>query len=276
MYPKTGVYLVMGLRIEPPQGVLPDVYSIIADTHSIHWHEATVKLMVKAALEVGYKRRKLIIAGDMLDMFAFSPKFNRPHYQKSLKNQHGIEDYFIPEVEKEFAWGLMFLEEMGQVFSEIYYIEGNHEYRLDLFVESDCPVAYKHNFDLANGLDLKNKVNGWVGHNEWLDFGSIIVTHGEKHGNRALHNMYNIYSNNFIMAHLHRREEIPFPNKKETKSGYCVPCASTLNPEYMFNRANQWDNGFGVLSIFSDGGFFYNSYLVKDDRTVINGKVLKV
>lgn len=259
------------LTIPPPKRGI-HTYFLISDIHDVFWHEPTVKILLKFARTVPKDKRKLIILGDMLDLPEFMKK--KKDYTRHLKHVNGIEEHFIPSIEKSWCWGLQFLEMMSECFEVIYYVEGNHEERARQFMTNDCPHEYRHNFDIELGLELKKRVKGWVKYNDWMDIGTKIgLTHGIYHGTTAHKRHYDAGGGrSVVFGHIHTYEGRAFLNRGETVMVYSMPCASTLMPEYLRGRPNNWHQGFATLDINSFGDYWFNPYIIKKDSLVVNGK----
>ncbi len=244
-------------------------FFIISDLHYKDLNVPTFEILKKFSKTV--KNPKLIIAGDFLDLEFL---MNNDNYKRNIKNISGIDDYFLPLFNEEIDWGNKTLDELSSMFDEIYFIEGNHDWRAQNFMETDCPDQYKYNFDLSIRLKLAERKIKHIKYNDWLCLNgdSLYITHGIYHGSNAHQKHYLACGgNNCIFGHIHHDDVKSFISIK-TKKSWSLPSMAHLNPSYMKNRENNWTNGFGIIS-FYQGKFWVNIYNVFDNRLIVNGKI---
>lgn len=241
-------------------------YFLFSDVHDFKMDRPTFDIAIKMAKMVPKSQRRLIIMGDLLDYPEFMKKRN-PLYRKHLKSATGIEDYFIPAMDKAVSWGNDFMDEVSKVFPHITYICGNHDWRPIDFMETDCPVEYRPYFDLRERLALRPRGIEFIPYNDFLKIGNVMLTHGMYHGTTAVKKHVESAGMSCIFGHVHQHELRPFDRVGDTVIGCSLPCMSNLNPHYIRNRVNKWTLGFGMLHID------YNSFHL-DVKTVWNGKLI--
>jgi len=263
--------------IEPPSKGTA-TYFICSDVHTKHIHIPTFKIMLEMAKDCK-KKPNLIVNGDLLDVDWLFKK--NEAYNEFKKRQNGIEDYFLPMMEEEIAWGNWFFDSIYPYFKDCIYINGNHDERITWFAESkECPEAYKHNFDLGKSLNLSERNITHLRYNDWLDLGELSITHGMYHGPSAQKKHYEASGGrSVIYGHVHRLQVTPFTSRGKTKQVWSLPCMSTLNPHYVRNSENDWSNGFMVVNVHADGSFnahtiqVWNDQYTSFDGTVYTGKI---
>lgn len=250
-------------------------YIIAGDWHSEYIHTPSLKILIKYAQTLPKNNRRLIINGDFIDA-EFLMKKNED-YQKWIKRPEGMEQFFLEKAEEELTWANRILDMLSKTFQEIIYIEGNHDWRYNLFKNGACPVAYRPNFDLVTMLNLKKRNITYIGYNDWLDIGKLSITHGMAHGNTATKKHYEFSGGrSVIFSHVHKYECKAFPARGETKQVWSLPCMSNLNPHYIKNTDNNWTNGFGSIHMKPNGNFNVNIYQVWDNELVMpNGKIIR-
>jgi len=251
------------------------VNAIIAgDWHSHHIHKPSVKALGNVADQWDKNNRLLIINGDFLDVEYLMAK--QESFKININRQNGIEEYFLPLLEDEMAWGNNMLDQLQKVFKKIIFISGNHDWRIDWFGESKfCPHAYKHHFNLKLGLNLKKRDIDFIGYNNWLDWGALSITHGMFHGTSACKNHFEASGGrNVIFSHVHQFEAKSFRSRGETKRSFSLPAMCHLNPEYIKNTDNNWTNGFASIHMKANGHFNTYVYEIWDDQIILpNGKL---
>lgn len=254
-----------------PDGILH--YFIAGDWHDFHCHEESVSIMIQHAKMFKKSDRRLIINGDFNDFPEFMDRAGA--LRRAARDVDEIEDFFIPAAEKGAAWANEMLDRLQKVFSEIVYVEGNHDWRLNNF-RNYIPSRYHRDFDIKRLLKLSERDIKFVPYNHWLDVGNVSITHGMYHGTTACKKHYEAAGRSVIFSHVHQHEVKSFTRRGETVTSTSLPCMSTLAPEYIKGRENNWTNGYGLLSVKRNGNFNFNVFTVWDDELILdNGKVLK-
>jgi len=253
----------------PSKGEI-STYHIAGDWHSEAMSLPCLKIMLGLAQSLPKKKRRLIINGDFLDAPFLMPR--NSEYKKHIKRADGIEDYFLPKAEEELAWGNRILDRLQKVYSEIIYVEGNHDWRYRDFINV-APPAYAHNFDYRLQLSLDKRGINYVNYNDWLDIGEEwTITHGMYHGASCLKRHYEAArSRNVIFSHVHTDARMAFTGRGDTVHSYSLPAFCNLNPHYIKNRENNWDMGFSTLQVRADGKCHYNSFVIRDNKLVLPG-----
>lgn len=266
----------MGItRIALPKKGEVHSYFIAGDWHSYHLHKATYKILIKAALKLPKKQRRLVINGDFLDAVHLMKKGEG--FKKWIKRPEGLEDYFIPESEKEFLWANEMLDHLQKVFPLITFIEGNHDARYSWFMKNLSSGAYRHNFCIVKNMNLISRDISVVKSGSWLDLGKLSITHGQFHGVSAVKRHYEASGGrSVIFGHVHKLECKPFVSRGETRQGWSTPALCKLNPEYMGIAENNWSNGFALVHMKHNGNFNLNVFQVWDDELIWpDGRVIK-
>jgi len=256
----------------PPKGQI-DTYFLASDWHSFYLHKPSFKILCKAALKIPKKHRKLIIDGDFLDAEHLMGK--KDDFKRWIKAASGIEEYFLPLSQSEFAWGNEILDQLEKIFQSITFIAGNHENRYFTFMENHSPIAYQFNFCLPTQLRLKSRNILYVAYNDWVDLGKLSITHGMWCGATCLKKHFEACGKSLIIGHVHKFECKPFVHRGETKQAWSLPAMAGLNPEYIKNTDNNWSNGFGIVQMKHNGNFNCNIMQVWDNELVWpDGKII--
>lgn len=249
-------------------------YIIAGDWHSYHVNKNSLDILIKYAKTIPKNNRKLIINGDFIDCDYLMKRGDL--FKKWIKRENCIEDFFLLELERETEWANKTLDLLQKTFSEIIFITGNHDWRVDWFGKSGyCPSAYKHHFDLSYQLNLASRGIIKIGYNNWLDIGNVSITHGMYHGSTCLKKHYEACGKSVIFCHVHRAEIKSFVARGETKKAWSLPAMCDLNPEYIKNSETNWSNGFGHLMVKGNGNFQLLVHEVLDNELIVNNKVLR-
>lgn len=137
--------------------------------------------------------------------------------------------------------------------SEKFLLKGNHEYRADRLIER---LPEFHSLvSLDNHIDLA----GWkvLPYLKPLKLGKLHFIHGEFYGVSPVRKHLQVYQKNIIFGHTHRIEQstMASPVREIPVWGASIGCLCNLNPDYLRNRSNAFDNGFAYGYIDSNGDF---------------------
>lgn len=258
----------------PPKGDL-DFYFIAGDLHTEAMDLEAHNIMLQHAKLIPKAQRKLIINGDFLDA-EFLMKRGE-NFKKWSKRDNGCDEFFCPMADEEIGWGNDQLDIFQNIFSEVIYIEGNHDCRYAWFM-SQCAREYRHNFDLKKRLHLEDRGIKHVLYNNWIDVGHLSITHGMFHGTSAHKRHFEASGGrNVIFSHIHHSDVKCFPCRDKTKKVWSLPCMSDTNPEYIKNRDNNWEKGYGTIKMKPSGDFHVNIHVVHNGSLILdNGKEICV
>ncbi len=250
-------------------------YFIAGDWHTEALHEASFKIMLSMARKIPKKKRKLIINGDFLDAPHLMSR--SPLYKKWIKRSDGMDEFFIPKSEEELKWGNHILDILQREFTEIIFVEGNHDWRYRDFMSKISP-DFAHNFNYRLKLRLKERGIKVVDYNDWLDIGTkLSITHGMYHGTTCHKKHYEAAGGkSVIFSHVHYVGCKSFVVRGNTVQSWSLPAFCELNPEYIKNRETNWSNGFGVINLHSDNSFNFNIFQVWNNRLILpDGKIIE-
>lgn len=240
---------------------------VAGDWHSFNINLDSFNILLKHARLLPEKHRNLIINGDFIDAPYMMPK--NPDFQTWCNRKEGVEDFFLPEFEKEIEWGNQTLDLLQTVFKNIIFIHGNHDQpRLEEFKAKYCPSAYRDHFNIDVKLNLMKRNIGSIAYNDWLDFGDLSITHGQYHGPQAYKKHYDaVGARNVVFSHVHHADCKSFIVRGDTRYAWSLPAMCNLNPHYIKNREQNWANGYGSFIMRPDGKFNFNTHII------INGEL---
>ena len=261
-------------RLDLPKKNKTQSYVICGDLHAQFIHEPTFKIMLDYASSLPVGERNLIINGDLAD-FPYFMMTKNADAKKWIKRADGVEEFFLPKYREEINFiNEKILNPICRVFDRVYFMEGNHDSpRINAFLDM-CPSQYSSQFNLKRDLMLKQRGITHVGdYNDWLDLGKLAITHGMFHGTSALKKHVDTARKSVIFSHVHVDECKAFVTRDEFLKAWSLPAMCKLNPHYMKNRASQWSNGFGKITVFHDGLFDFKPITVFKKRAVIDSRV---
>ncbi len=248
-------------------------YFFISDLHSEHLHQPTYDIFIKHLKMIPREQRRVVIGGDFLDCLHLMLKDGA--MKKAAKKVDVIKDILIPQSEIEFEWGNMILDEIQKYCDYVYFISGNHDTRYHKWL-TYCPSEYAHHFDLPRRLNLKERGIPYVSYNDYLDVGTLSMTHGMWHSTTHLKKHIDGTDNyNIIYGHLHHGDSKSFYTRGKLKKAWSNPCMSALNPDYIKNRDTNWTNGYITFQMKSNGNFNLQVHEIFDNELILsNGKII--
>lgn len=248
---------------------------IAGDWHTGALNKPTFNIMLEHAKSLPPDMRNLIINGDFLDAAHLMKRDE--NFKKWIKRGEGIDDYFIPLSEQEFEWGNEVLDKLQDVFTDIIFVYGNHDWRYDWFKSIISP-AYAHNFDIQKQLKLAERKIDTVAYNNWLDWGErLTITHGMFHGTTCHKKHYEACgAKNVIFSHVHSHDVKSFQVRGDTRNSISLPAMCDLNPEYIKNSETNWSNGYGQILMRPNGKFNFYCHQIWDNKLVLpNGNTIE-
>lgn len=235
---------------------------ILSDIH-IPYHDNPA---LESALEFGYKKGvdTIYLNGDTFDFYQIS-RFVKDPRMRSFKD--------------ELYMGRDFFKSLRESFPDanIYFKEGNHEVRYELYMISKAPELWGiAEFELSKMLQLDRFNIDHVGSSKWAKFGKLRIAHGHE-GGKSFTNPVNAARGVFlksyqsiIIGHHHQ----PAAHTENTWDGDPITCWSTgclcdLYPAYM--PRNKWQHGFAYAELIDDQGGF-----IVENKRILNKMVIPV
>lgn len=229
---------------------------ILSDIH-IPYHDTSA---IIAACEEGLKQGvdTVYLNGDILDFYQLS-------FHEKDPRKRSISD--------ELEAGRTFLAWLRETFptQNIYYITGNHEYRLERYLRVKAPELLdcrEFQIDVLLRVREFNIIN--VPHRSKVYFGKLLVEHGDKllgaGGVNPARTLLLKFKRPTICGHFHRTTSA---NSKvydsHTDMAWSTGCLCELEPNYM--EVNEHNHGAAIVDIEPNGNFRVNNFII------INGKV---
>lgn len=213
-----------------------------------------------------YKPDVFIIGGDWLDMDMIS-SYDR-HKPKLVEGKRLKLHY------KNFQKDI--LTPIDNILSkdcERHFIIGNHEYRIERYIE-EYP-QHEGFIELENNLNL-DKWNV-IPFNDNLKLGELIFIHGLYTNKYHAAKTLSVFDENVFYGHVHESQRFSktTPVNNNPKAAQAVGCLCNKNPAYLRNRPNNWEHQFLVVDMFNSGEFIPHVVGIIDGRCTFNGNVLQ-
>ncbi len=147
--------------------------------------------------------------------------------------------------------------------SDIWWMDGNHEARLDKFVAQFPAMEGLATNDLILGCDkyFSRGEIASLGKLHWVH-GDTVLGSGGQHPATALMSKYHC---NIRCGHFHTFDiavETSLADVKEIKTAMVIPCMRNRRPAFMHNSPNKHIQGFSYGFVTKKGNF--NDYVVID------------
>ncbi|MHC1576733.1 MAG: hypothetical protein ACXQTE_05205 [Methanosarcinaceae archaeon] len=238
---------------------------IISDLHVPFQDPEALKLMLK--MQQHFRPTNVIMDGDMLDAIQLS-KFSKDPQE--------------PESFKANVVELCIILRKMQKYSNLIYIEGNHEARLQRYINDRAP-------DLAGLISIEGLIKSHLGDTieyirttpgesmmTWGAEDDLLIGHFAK---VSKHTCYTVkllvekYMTNVVQAHTHRLGQYALRGYDHTFRGFESGCLCNLDPDYVAKP--NWQQGFLVYSSVQ-GRWNIESVTIHDGAANFRGKIWKV
>jgi len=246
---------------------------VISDIHVPFEDKKALDVVYKFAKD--YKPDRLVINGDLVDFYGLS------FFDKNTARRHSVQD------EIDLAGNVLNkLRDAVGPKTEMVYLEGNHENRLQRYLWKNPELEGLRDLRLPNLLGLKDKGVQFVGvtSDYWKDttgsikVGDAIITHGDNRLNGTSTSRYSGYSarnslatlqSSIFMGHVHRLGIVYQSNGSDTLVGVEGGCLCREN-----GTAN-WQQGFVTFSTHKGKNYAHQLYRIEKGVLVANNKVYK-
>ena len=233
------------------------------DIHYPLQDKASINILIKAIKMI--RPDHFVFGGDQLNLDCIS------HHNKGkvklLENRRIGKDY------KGFQKDI--LDRVNAALPRSckkYFMIGNHEYWVDRLIEEN--TQYEGLIEIEKNLDLsKYEI---IPFNNILRIGEMSFIHGIYVNKYHAEKHLRIYQKMLFYGHLHTNQVYTSiaPTTQLPKQAVSVGCLCNRNAEYMRNKPNDWLHQFLIWYMFDDGTFVYQTPIIINGKTVINGKVV--
>lgn len=230
--------------------------AVWGDLH-IPYHESDA---VKAAIKLAKddKVDAIFLNGDVMDFFGLS------FHEKNPKNR--------PRISEELESARQFLKGLRKHFPNIpiYWIDGNHEYRLERYLAVKAPeLLDTSEFQIASLLRMAEYGITYLGFRTKCYFGKLLVEHGDRlkgtGGVNPARTARLKYKRSVLVNHFHKLSvDSGKQYDGDVMTCWSNGCLCELEPEYM--EVNE--HVHGVCHVQMNG----DNYRVRQYQ-IINGKV---
>lgn len=215
---------------------------ILPDVHINHNGYDKVYEPVKKFIK-DFKPEKIILLGDFADCASLSG-WDLSKTRKMEGRRHAKE---MANIELE-------LEYLSEYTDEIVWMAGNHEYRVERYLDTHSELEGM--IEYQNCIDLDKYNCKWVPYNQFHKEGKLTMLHG-RYANKYHANKHSRkISGNLVYCHTHVPQR--WCSVKENAvphSVWCLGCLCKKNPDYLKGADGAWLHGFGILYVAKNGEF---------------------
>lgn len=235
---------------------------IITDTHGCRVNEPAFAAVVSDLASI--QPKEIVLLGDHLDAAGWLSKH---HPFKTVEEAR----YSFSE-DKDAANTHLDLIQQAAPKAKIYYLEGNHEERLESFcVEStkQHPVDAAYLCSLFSpqsvlhlekrGIEYFRRTDKHQGMRRRgiIRLGKCYFVHGLNHTKNAAAKHLEQVKHNVVFGHVHRPMESPAADSWTEYRAWCPGCLCEFEPIWKHSEPTDWGHGYGVQAVSSNGDFLH-------------------
>lgn len=252
---------------------------VTSDYHIPYMDNQAYDVMKQFAKD--YKPNHFVINGDLLDFYSLSRFEKNPDRKSTVKEDIELTRTILTDLRKT----------LGKK-TNMYFLEGNHENRLQRFLWNNPELADLDELRIDYLLQLdKNKIkytpvdgDYWTHDTGHLKLGDVIIMHGDNRLNGASTSKYSGYSvkntimgatqMNTIIGHIHRLNHFyhttPYDTFQGLECGMLAKHTGTAN----------WQQGFVTFELQYDKNnnakaYNFATHFIKDGELKTDNKIYK-
>lgn len=240
---------------------LPDIHTPYEDRRSLL---AVEKFMAD------YRFDTYLLIGDFLDFDCISS-----HNQNNLRAVEGKRLMLDYEHAGKVLDRHQAIIRANNPDAEFVYIEGNHENRIERYV--DANPALEGMVEVPTALEFGGRNIKWIPYwskGKVYKYGKATFIHGRYTNDFHAKKHVQRYGCNIFYGHLHdvQTYSAEMMGEGNTLAGQSLGCLC-LPQKYMQGAPDRWQQAFAVFEFFPDGLFTYNVIRIFKHRFIYNGKV---
>jgi len=207
---------------------------VIPDTHAPYTDDRALLSVFKYIKDV--KPNKVVMLGDHVDFYALSSFDKNPERITGLQDEIDHLHNHLTELRKNYK-------------GEVFYLEGNHEFRLVKYLRKHPEISSLRQFSSPSKLLDLNKFN--IKYGRSLSVHGVLFKHGHvvrKHSGYSAKGELENEGTSGISGHTHRMSSHYVTNRSGQHGWFemghlCNESAA----EYMEGKVPNWQKGFGEI-----------------------------
>jgi len=246
---------------------------VVSDLHGQFVDNKAYKIMLQYARD--YKPDNFVINGDLLDFYTVSTFDKNPERKENIQYELQAGENIVKNIRKNIGSK-----------AKLYFLEGNHDARLQRFVWRNPELEGLEALELPNLLNLDKyncKFIGvdndyWKTDNGHLKIGDMLIMHGDNRLNGASTSKYSGYSakntmmglqNSVLIGHVHRLAQVyhstPYGELVGMEGGHLAQPTGTAN----------WQQGFVTFETHRGKTVNPQLHHINKGKMYDNGKLYK-
>lgn len=158
---------------------------------------------------------------------------------------------------------------------EFHVLKGNHEYRVDRYIDEHPELDGLINVERGLCLDQRdiNFVDCYPG-GQTLKIGKLHFTHGRYTGGNPCKKHLDVFGVNIVFGHTHEvgiYSKVTW-GKGKAISAYNLGCLCRYDAGYLEGAPTNWQHAFGTVYIQRDGKFNLTIHNIFNGVCVVDGK----
>lgn len=172
----------------------------------------------------------------------------------------------------EIEVGRRFIESLRKMFPDIpiFWKDGNHEYRLERYIQSKCPeLANLYGMDVRTQMRLDDLGIIHIPEYQLSRFGKLWIAHGHELGLKSgsvyvARAVRQRVMANIMFGHFHR-DQVDFATTLDGIHGsWAIGTLGYLKPRYI-GAVGQWTQGGATVRLHDDGkSFTVSAFQIRD------------
>lgn len=212
-----------------------------------------------------FKPNTIVLQGDFMDVSALSAWDNDK--KRKMEGQRFIKECNLANQELDY---------LQQNCKELIYIGGNHEFRIDRYLDKNPEMEGL--IDLPVVLNFKKRPKlKYTPYDGSCKLGKLNVTHiGNTNQNHAKKTLEQ-WMDNVCYCHTHQAQSFFRTGKnKHPIMAYCLGTLGNKAPEYMVGKWTNWISEFAVI-YWDDKTGNFNLYPINiiNHSFIFNGRLYK-
>ncbi len=240
------------------------------DCHFPYVDRRAYELALKIGLSEGAALTEIIIGGDYADFYGV--------------NGHGLDAGITMKLEEEVAIAKAELKRLRRLFpkASIVYLEGNHEYRLERYINKKAPELFGLATveQLLELRDIGAKFIPFTPDQQHRVLGTKLIARHRPIGSgpTAAHNTVTRAGASVLFGDIHRVQEAQVVTIDGSyHRGIGVGWLGDKNHKVMqyVKDFHNWQAGCAVITALEDGTWFCNNMTFINYKVIYNGKLFR-
>ena len=248
---------------------------IIPDTHGIKVDTTAIRSFLGDLKSV--QPREIVMLGDHLDCGGFLAQHHTMGYV--AETEYTFED--------DASAANQLLDEIQSLApgAKIYYLEGNHERRMERWCVTQALANRKDSdylrrmFSAERVLSLAKRDIRFFKQGQFYDglripstikLGKCYFTHGSRAGTHAASQTLADFGGNVVFGHTHRMDSATKRSVSEGVMGAWNPgCLCQLQPLWQHSQITGWSHGYGLQLVRNNGEFLHINVPILDGKSFL-------